>query len=396
MTEKRAFACVFGEGVDLLQTAGLAGIPCVSVSPPGAVPRFSRFCRAAVTWHDPLPEAEALLKALLEFARTVGEPPVLFYQGDEDTLFVSRFRSELAPHFRFVIPEASLVEDLIDKDRFQAFAQRLELPVPPSTTLTPHSPPSAELGITFPALVKPIARQLATASWRSLAGHAKAVQVASLDELTRVWRQAASINTSLLVQQLIAGDENRIESYHVYVDSRGEVAGEFTGRKVRTFPRRFGHSSALEISAEEDVRTLGLNLVKRMGLRGVAKLDFKRDPGGKLYLLEANPRFNLWHHLGAVAGVNLPALVYADLTGTPRPTRATARPGVGWSKPLEDLRAVRAAGAPFRTWLSWTIGARATSGFAANDPMLLVGWAIRKLRRRARGRLVLPSPAPSS
>ena len=395
MKENKAYACIFGEGVDLLQALGLAGIPCVSVSPPGAVPRFSRFCRAAVTWHDPLREAEALLKALLEFARTVDEPPVLFYQGDEDTLFVSRFRSELAPHYRFVIPDASLVEDLIDKDRFEAFARRLSLPVPSSTTLRPDTPPSAELGITFPALVKPIARQLSTDSWRSLAGHAKAVQVASLDELTRMWRQAASNDTSLLVQQLIAGDESRIESYHVYVDSRGHVAGEFTGRKVRTFPVRFGHSSALEISAEEDVRNLGAELVKRIGLRGVAKLDFKRDPSGKLYLLEANPRFSLWHHLGAAAGVNLPALVHADLTGRPRPTRATARPGVGWSKPLEDLRAVRAAGAPLRTWLSWTIGARARSGFATDDPMLVVGWALRKVRRRVGGSHVLPSAAPS-
>ena len=43
------------------------------------------------------------------------------------------------------------------------------------------------------------------------------------------------------------------------------------------------------------------------------KLDFKqREATGGLYLLEANPRFNLWHHAGAVAGVNLPLLVYRD------------------------------------------------------------------------------------
>src|SRR5215470_19812901 len=40
-------------------------------------------------------------------------------------------------------------------------------------------------------------------------------------------------------------------------------------------------------------------------LTGVAKPDFKRAPDGRLLLLEINPRFNLWHHLGAVAGVNL-------------------------------------------------------------------------------------------
>jgi predicted ATP-grasp superfamily ATP-dependent carboligase len=44
--------------------------------------------------------------------------------------------------------------------------------------------------------------------------------------------------------------------------------------------------------------------------------------------LEINPRFTLWHHAGAVAGVNIPALVYADLTGTPRPATARAKAGV--------------------------------------------------------------------
>ena len=58
------------------------------------------------------------------------------------------------------------------------------------------------------------------------------------------------------------------------------------------------------------LRELGRTLVQRLGLRGVAKFDFKRAADGRLFLLEVNPRFNLWHHPGALAGVNLPALVF--------------------------------------------------------------------------------------
>ena len=378
MSGSKPFACVLG-GVDLLRAIGIAGIPCVSVSPKGALPRFSRFSKATVPWHDPSTSPEALLAALLRFARTLDEPPVLFYQGDGDTLFISRFRLQLAPHIRFVIPEASLVEDLIDKARFQALAERLALPVPPSSTLTPDCPPSHDMGVTFPALVKPLARQLAV--WQPLAGHAKAVQVDSFEALMGVWREAARHRTSVLVQQLIPGDETRVESYHVYVDGRGDIVAAFTGRKVRTLPVRFGQSTALELTDSEDVRTLGADLVARMGLRGVAKLDFKRDRDGRLCLLEVNPRFNLWHHLGAMAGVNLPALVYADLTGTVRPSIAETLPGLGWSRPLQDLRAVRASGESLRTWLGWTIRARARSGVAADDPLLMLAWALRRVPR---------------
>jgi len=376
MSRQNPFACVLG-GVDLMRAIGLAGIPCVSVSPEGALPRFSRFSRGSVRWQDPAREPEALLTALLEFARNVAEPPVLFYQGDADTLFISRFRHRLAPHLRFVIPEALLVEDLIDKERFQALACRLGLPVPPATSLTPDRPPSRNLGVEFPALVKPLSRQLVT--WQPLAGHAKAVQVGSFAELEQFWRGAAQYGTSVLVQQLIQGDETRVESYHAYVDNRGELVAAFTGRKVRTLPVRFGQSTALELTDEPDLHALGADLVARMNLRGVAKLDFKRSADGTLYLLEVNPRFNLWHHLGAMAGLNLPSLVYADLTGGARPATSRAVAGVAWSRPLQDWRAVRASGGSFRTWLRWTLKARARSGVAVDDPLLMFGWALRRM-----------------
>jgi D-aspartate ligase len=367
-------------GVDLLRALALGGIPCASVSAAGALPRYSRFCKAALPWFDPLAQPQQLLASLLDFAAAAGGPPVLFYQGDADTLFLSRQRQHLAPHIRFAIPEAELVEQLIDKHRFQALARELQLPVPESITLSPDSPPERDLGFEFPVLVKPGARQLQL--WQPLGGRAKALRIDSFARLREVWAGAARHGTSLMVQRLVPGDETRVESYHVYVDADGRTAGAFTGRKVRTYPREFGYSTALELTETADVHRLGADIVERLQLRGVAKLDFKRDPAGRLHLLEVNPRFNLWHHLGAVAGINIPALVYADLTGTRRPPRRRVRPGARWSKPLQDWLAVRAADGSLRDWLAWTLSARARSGVAANDPWLLAGWLLQRARKR--------------
>jgi len=120
------------------------------------------------------------------------------------------------------------------------------------------------------------------------------------------------------------------------------------------------------------VTALGRELVRRLGLRGVAKLDFKRAPDGQLYLLEVNPRFTLWHHLGARAGVNIPALVYADLAGLPRGRVLQARAGVRWCKPWDDVAAARAAGVPFLRWLPWALGCEAKRVVAWDDPMPFV------------------------
>ena len=112
---------------------------------------------------------------------------------------------------------------------------------------------------------------------------------------------------------------------------------------------RYGHTTALEITDAADVRRQGRDIVERLALTGVAKLDFKRDPQGNLRLLEINPRFNLWHHPGALAGVNIPALVYADLAGLPRPPAMPAKAGVRWCRLWKDFPAARAAGMPLTT-----------------------------------------------
>ncbi len=179
------------------------------------------------------------------------------------------------------------------------------------------------------------------------------------EQLRVLWPALARERLEVLLQELIPGPETRVESYHVYVDATGAVAGEFTGRKLRTAPAEFGETTALEITSTADVADLGRDLTRRLGLRGVAKFDFKRDDDGRLHLLEVNPRFNLWHHPGAKAGVNLPALVYADLAGLPRPPAGPARPGVRWVYHVHDARAARRQGVGLGHWLAW---ARARGG----------------------------------
>jgi predicted ATP-grasp superfamily ATP-dependent carboligase len=106
--------------------------------------------------------------------------------------------------------------------------------------------------------------------------------------LRALWPQLGALGLELLAQEFVHGSEARIESYHCYVDQQGRIAGEFTGRKIRTYPLRFGHTTALEITDAADVRSLGRDIVERLSLSGVANLDFKRDMQGNLRLLEIN------------------------------------------------------------------------------------------------------------
>jgi predicted ATP-grasp superfamily ATP-dependent carboligase len=378
-------ACVLGE-VDLLRALRLARIPSTIVAQEGNPALYSRAATTAIGWIDPWREPEALVERLVAFGHRQPRPPVLYYDGDWDLLLVSRYRNRLAQAFRFVVPDAELVESVVDKALFQGLAEHHRLPVPRSVKIAADDDPSAGIDLDFPVVVKPVTRQNIT--WEPLSD-LKALHVTDADELRSVRRRLAVAGVDVIVQEAIAGPDSRIESYHVYIDERGAIAGEFTGRKLRVHPPGYGHTTALTITRNEQLAALGRQIVDRIGLRGVAKLDFKSGPDGRMYLFEINARFNLWHHPGAVAGVNLPALVYADLVGLPRPAQRQVREGVTWCTLRHDFQAARAEGMTILGCLRTTAASDAKSGFAWDDPLPLpraAAWQARRWLRARAGR----------
>jgi D-aspartate ligase len=375
-------AVVLGD-TDLIRALGLGGIRCAVASRARSPMAHSKFVAERIEWADNWGDPQRLEANLMEYAERHSEQPPLFYQHDGDLAFVSRHREALREGFRFVVADADLVEDLIDKTRFAGLAERVGLPVPRSHVLRPEPGSDApdDLPLEYPLILKPLTRR--DVIWLPLAGDAKALRVDSPQELRELWPRLAGGGFGLVAQELIPGGEERIESYHVYVDERGEVAGEFTGRKVRTWPREFGHTTALETTDEGDVYEIGRHCVERLGLKGVAKLDFKRTPTGELLLLEVNARFNLWHLPGAVAGVNLPALVYADLVGLPRPRVERPRCCVRWSVPWDDLTAARAGRLSLARWAAWQLRCQTRHVLSLDDPMpFLRGLAWPRVERR--------------
>lgn len=362
-----ALACVMGD-MDLLRPLAASGVRCAVVARPGSASLYSRYAQARLPWRESSEGGEAVVDKLVDFAQAQPNPPVLFYEEDPQLLMISRHRDRLAPAFRFIIADAELVENLVDKGRFAALAERCSLPVPPARRFHPATQDPDRLELRFPIIIKPLTR---LARWNDAAGFNKAFAAASPQTLRALWPQLIALDVELLAQQFIPGAETQIESYHCYIVRDGSIAAEFTGRKIRTWPPAFGHTTALEITAAADVQRQGRAIAERLGLTGVAKFDFKRDAAGTLHLLEINPRFTLWHHPAALAGLNVPALVYADLTGTPRPPIRPARPGVRWCRAWNDFPAARAMGVPLADWLAWTWRCEAKSSLSWDDPLPL-------------------------
>lgn len=385
-------ACVMG-GLSIIRALGRARIPvaCVITPETREQPSFSRYVHRTLIAPSAATDAEGLIAELLRFSSSVSTPPVLFVDNDDDLLFVSRNRDRLSPSFRFALASHDLLEELVDKRRFAALAKRKNLPAPETHVIaqgTATRDPRVRTWSQFPCILKPGLRTH-WAGYRLahhlIAGTQKAICVKSHAELQALAPALENHPSDFILQPLIVGGEEQIVSYHAYVDD-GVVIADFTGRKVRTAPRQYGFSTYIRITDDERVRRIGRDIVARLGFRGVIKLDLKEDKrDGRLYLLEANPRFNLWHHPGAVAGVNLPALVYRDLVspGAARPHERRARADVRWMWALADLHEYRLAGEldAFR-WLRELAGADVVEDLCWSDPLPGVARLVSRLRPR--------------
>lgn len=359
--------------MDLVRPLGLEGIPCVAAGPRGAPPRWSRYTSASIDLPDLWDEPEASVDRLIDFARKQEIPPVLVYQKDPAVLAISRYRHRLEPWFRFVVPDAQLVEDLVDKQRFHNRAVALGLPVP-RTVFGRAGVEEAPIGsASFPAVVKPVVRQQPKSSWRPVARGAKAILVGDAAELRSTWNRPELWGRLLAVQELIPGPETQVVSYHTYIDTDGRVIGEFTGRKIRTRPTAYGLSTAVEITDDSGVRTAGLKALRAFAFTGVAKVDLKLGPDGSLYVLEINARCSLWNHPGALAGVNIPAAMYRRLTDGNVPELPRARPGVTWCQLWGDSLAARSHGVGVADWVRFVRQSEARRAMHKDDPGAAMG-----------------------
>jgi predicted ATP-grasp superfamily ATP-dependent carboligase len=362
--------------IEVVRALAMEDIPVGVVTPTGDPARWSRYARNVMTWDWMLPAErhdEALADRLVRFAQQQADPPVLMYCSDQSMVFVSRHRHRLAEGFRFAVPDAGLVEAMEDKARFAALATANALPVPPTVVLDrcEPEPPDELLDLGLPMIVKPTARDR---TWVAAVGSSvKAVRIETKEQMLEFWPRLRELSKPAIAQESIPGPETAVVSYHVYIDDRGEIAGEFTGCKIRTIPAEYGHTSSLTITDDPDVVQLGRKVCRALHLRGVAKIDFKYGPDGRLHLFEINARLTLWAHPGARAGVNLPAIMYADLTGRPRPAAGRTRTHVDWVHP-KDVLAARAHGVSMPQWLSWLWRTRPVTGvWKWDDPGPLLG-----------------------
>lgn len=317
-------------GLAILRSLERKGVPVVVIESNWAQP--SSRTRYGIKLHHPDLYGASLLDLLGEIGARARSKPVLFVTNDRMVRLMNPHQEALRRHYHLPFPRADLLSTLIEKDTLTPLAIRQGLRIPASETVSGaearSEAPSPVLDrVRFPCIVKPVTPMSAI----------KVLLPEDRDTLARATRPHPEIDR-FVVQEWVAGGDERVHFAAWYFDREGRVRAPFVGQKIRQVPRTLGNSSAARGVDLPGLLDEGLKLFRGLDYRGIASVEFKLAPDGTPFFIEATVgRSDYWLKTLTVNGVDLPALVYEDLTGTPLDAEARQRNRYAWVDEDRDV-----------------------------------------------------------
>jgi D-aspartate ligase len=286
---------------------------------------------------------EALVEELLRLATAQfsGSRPVLLLTQEESVKTISHHRDRLAAFYRFSLPSMDMVDTLLHKEGFQRLAERLGSPIPPLVHVHGLADLPALENMRYPVVIKPGERN-------SEYGHQfkKAYRIDSATEAVELIRRILPVMADLVVQEWIEGPDSCIYFCLQYLDSRGQVAASFTGRKIRSWPPQVGGTASCVAAPEfhAELSAMTAKFFQAAGVIGMASMEYKRDSrSGEFRMVEPTVgRTDYQEEVATLNGVNLPHAAWCSELGLPFPAPATCERPVVWRVRSEDMQSAAA------------------------------------------------------
>jgi predicted ATP-grasp superfamily ATP-dependent carboligase len=300
--------------LNLMRCFGMERVPFYAVTSSGnRRVYYSRYCQKGFSIGDPNKDIKVSMSDLKKILNEIGTGHPFFFDKDGHLKMVSTYYDEISGIFNVVLPPKEIICMSLDKNSFYDYAVQKNWPIPPTYNLQEFKRNSD-----FPVVLKPatrvdwhidkVVKELDEVPCKALiVGNSK-----ELDHFTDSFRKS---DIEFVLQRYIAGPESNVLSFHSFFTRESKPLGYFVGKKIRTFPVVGGDSSYLQLIKYDDLSNrvikMSLEILRSINYVGPIKIDYKWDKErDQIYLLEINPRNNLWNYLGAVSGINLPYLAY--------------------------------------------------------------------------------------
>ena len=401
------------------RSLGRLGVPVYGVHEGWWAPAAnSRYLAGRVFWQPVPDQAERIQAGLLDLASRIGRPAVLIPTDDAGAIFLAEQGDPLRGAYLFPQPPPDLPRQVAGK--YSLFQLCRELGVPSPRAMLARSPGeaagfAAETG--FPVIAKLAApwRQAAAPRGAAPAGGGARGDAARGDaargpglrsttivrspaQLDALYRRCAAAGLGLMLQEYIPAAPGQDWFFHGYYDARSRCLAAFTGVKDRSYPAHAGLTSLGRAVPNRELTGQLTGLLQRLGFRGLADLDLRRDPrDGEYKLLDFNPRLGAQFRLFAdAAGLDVARAAYLDLTGQPA-AAGEVTPGRRFLAenydPLGAIGYWRAGELGLAAWAASVRGADETAWFARDDLVPFGLMCLRMSWRAVTRRWARASPA---
>lgn len=239
---------------------------------------FSKYCKESIIYPNPR-EEQKFVDFLIGYLKE-NKVDVLLPIGYLTTVAISKHKHTLSKYTHVPVVDYQYMRIASDKSQTMELARALNIP-------TPIEYQSIDEIQSFPVVAKGIYES------------GQIQYINSPDELDNISQ------TNLIFQEYIPGEG--VGFYALF--NNGEVRAFFMHKRLREYPITGGASTAAVSIYDEDLKDLGLKLLKALNWHGVAMVEFKKDyRDGSFRLMEINPKFWGSLDLSIASGVDFPYL----------------------------------------------------------------------------------------
>jgi len=336
---------------------------------------YSRYCKAVEVCPDLYESENVLASYLIELGKTYAGDKVLIPASDDCSNYLASHADSLKGTFTLLNPTASTMARVRDKRRQYELAEAAGVPTP--ETVFPKDlgdlENAAENLRNFPYIIKPLEAQ----KWRlerlaHVANGRKAIEVGSKEELLSEYRRIAEHDIDVMVQEVIAGDDEKLVTFLGYCSKEHKPLAYCIRSKLRQNPVDFGYCTATVSCHNDEVERFAKQLLVESDYSGVVGIEFKFDSrSGQHKLIEINTRPVNTTGISIGCGVNIPLIAYQDAIGEEPDPVTEWQDGVIWlwlSMDLSAARQLRKLGKTnYRKWFQSIRGKRIHAIFASDD-----------------------------
>lgn len=269
----------------------------------------SAIVRTVILGADATPsELLAAADRAAEEARASGARAVLMVNSDSQVDFVNAHREHLEARFTVLVPPPVSVDAVSDKSLLAPLARKVGLKTPREATIgQADDVRAATSSLQAPYILKPAT----STAWETLGfpGKLKVYVCETVDDVREhceaAW--AGGYTGTMLLQELIPGDDTAGYVTTQYVDSAGRVTIQATARMLLAIhtPNLLGNMALGLVEWYPEFAEPIAELLTGIGYRGFATADIKvHARTGERYLLDINPRIGRSNYFLPIGGVH--------------------------------------------------------------------------------------------